>query len=410
MVGGTLNRLSSAAIGGGGQRHQWLQRIPPLPRGFDRRRAQIPVWLPYDPDRTPQELRSIAGVRIDPDRAEEAQRTRPLIDFFGVHAEATRYYGKAGWNFSTPLLPRMLRGLAALRRINGPAGRPRRGRVHDPAELTMMIRAEADRIGLSTIGFTRFQPQNTFTPHPADSLPNMIVCIVEQDFVSTQTAPSGRAERSAVRAYTELLDRIVPLAEYVADMGYRVAVQDFLGRALVIPYAVEAGLGQLGLNGQLLTPQAGSRCRIALIGTNAPVELGVPVDYGIEKLCDSCQLCVRRCPVGAIPAARSEHRGVVKAKIKAERCFPTMAQTHGCSVCMKVCPVQRYGLEAIHDHFRQTGEILGKGTDTLEGYQWPPDGRYYGLGRKPRIDVSFVNPKGWSFDKERTGATPDGGS
>jgi epoxyqueuosine reductase len=343
-LGEPLARFSSAAIAGAGETHQWLQRIRPLPRALDRRYAPIPVWRRYDPERTPEELRSIAGVRINAERAEEARRTSPLVDFFGVHAEATQYYDAAGWNFSTPVLPRMVRGLAGLRRVNGPAGRPRRGRVHDAAEVTALLRAEADRIGLSAVGFTRFQPQNTFTPHPADSLPNVIVCIVEQDFAATQTAPSGRAERAAVRAYADLLDRIVPLAEYVAGLGYRVSAQDFLGRALVIPYAIEAGLGQLGLNGQLLTPQAGSRCRIALIGTNAPLELGVPVDYGIEKLCDSCQLCVRRCPVGAIPLARSEHRGVMKAKIKAERCFPTMAQTHGCAVCMKVCPVQRYGL------------------------------------------------------------------
>jgi epoxyqueuosine reductase len=61
----------------------------------------------------------------------------------------------------------------------------------------------------------------------------------------------------------------------------------------------------------------------------------------------------------------------------------------------------------VHDHFAQTGEILGKGTDTLEGYQWPPDARYYSIGSKPRIDVDFVNPQGWEFDKERTSASAD---
>jgi ferredoxin len=171
---------------------------------------------------------------------------------------------------------------------------------------------------------------------------------------------------------------------------------------VLIAYGVSAGLGQLGLNGQLLTPEAGSRCRLAAITTGAPVVHGHPVDYGIELICDTCQLCVRRCPVGAIPMLRREHRGVVKAKIKTERCFPTVAQAHGCAVCMKVCPVQRYGLPAVDRHFAQTGEILGKGTDELEGFAWPLDGRFYGAGRKPRIQPGFVNPPGWHFDKDRT--------
>ena len=46
----------------------------------------------------------------------------------------------------------------------------------------------------------------------------------------------------------------------------------------------------------------------------------------------------RRCPVGAIPNHRSEHRGIVKAKLKTKRCLPLMMQTSGCSICMKSLP------------------------------------------------------------------------
>jgi epoxyqueuosine reductase len=40
---------------------------------------------------------------------------------------------------------------------------------------------------------------------------------------------------------------------------------------MFIAYAVAAGLGQLGLNGQLLSPYAGSRCRLNVLTTNAPL-------------------------------------------------------------------------------------------------------------------------------------------
>ena len=69
------------------------------------------------------------------------------------------------------------------------------------------------------------------------------------------------------------------------------------------------GLGQLGLNGQLLTPFVGSRCRLLLITTDAPLDFDAPVDFGIPAICDSCRVCVVRCPAGAIPARRETGAG-----------------------------------------------------------------------------------------------------
>src|SRR4051812_14729199 len=94
-------------------------------------------------------------------------------------------------------------------------------------------------------------------------------------------------------------------------------------------------------------------------------------------------------PPGAIPNQRREHRGVVKAKIKTDRCLPVMAQSHACGVCMKVCPVQRYGLDRVQEHLVATGTILGKGSDELEGYDWV-DGRHYGPGEKPRLEAHLL--------------------
>jgi len=63
-----------------------------------------------------------------------------------------------------------------------------------------------------------------------------------------------------------------------------------------------------------------------VLTTDAPLELDAPVDHGIEGVCDRCQACVRRCPVGAIPAVRKEHRGVTKAKLNTKRCLPIVTQ------------------------------------------------------------------------------------
>ncbi len=79
-----------------------------------------------------------------------------------------------------------------------------------------------------------------------------------------------------------------------------------------------------------------------------------------------------------------------------------MMQSAGCSICMKVCPVQRFGLPRVLEHYSNTGQILGKDTDGLEGYDWPIDGQHYGPGVTPRVAETVVRPPGFDFDPTRT--------
>ena len=113
----------------------------------------------------------------------------------------------------------------------------------------------------------------------------------------------------------------------------------------MIPLFVEAGLGQLGINGQLLSPHFGSRARLQVITTNATIAYDKPVDYGIHKFCDLCQVCSLRCPGRAITPDKVWFRGVEKNKLIFKRCRPVMTRYSGCGICIKVCPIQRYGMK-----------------------------------------------------------------
>jgi len=394
-----LGDRGRAAFGNHAKTDAWLLRVPRQPRALARRRfRELRPWRPHR--RTPDGLRRGPGIERDRQVELETHAKAPLHNHIRVHVEAYNFIRGHNWNWLLPSLAWVVQGL---HRLDHPARRREHARVDDPEEVTATIRRLATELGLSTVGFAPYDPVYTFAEHaPEAPLPNVVVCIVEQDWAATQSIPSGRGERAAFRAYAQLMEGVSKLADAIRELGYDTHATSFAGEAMAIPAAVAAGLGQLGLNGQLLTPQAGSRCRLALIATDAPVVLGQPVDYGIEAICDSCKACVRRCPSGAIPASRKMHRGVVKAKIKTERCMPTMAQTNGCAVCMKVCPVQRYGLEAVHEHWERTGTVLGVGTDELEGYEWPLDGRFYGAGDKPRVTDDLIRPEGFHYDPDRT--------
>ncbi|MCX8032545.1 MAG: hypothetical protein N3B14_03995 [Thermoleophilia bacterium] len=64
--------------------------------------------------------------------------------------------------------------------------------------------------------------------------------------------------------------------------------------------AVAAGLGEFGWSGLVLTPEFGPRQRFVSVLTRADL---VPDPlYAGPPLCDRCDLCIKMCPVGAIPA------------------------------------------------------------------------------------------------------------
>ena len=57
---------------------------------------------------------------------------------------------------------------------------------------------------------------------------------------------------------------------------------------------------------------------------------------------------------------------------------------------MKTCPIQKYGMKPVMEHYIETGDVLGKGTDNLEGYELPDKG-YFEAGKLPRFDTEFFN-------------------
>jgi epoxyqueuosine reductase len=378
----------------------WLRHLPAWPLGKPK---LTPAWPSVKGWQTPEQLRTVPGAQVDPEEQERVLRERPFYDFFSLFPESFVIYQRYGWSWMLRAMRIMQSSFYELREGRAPA-RPVARATIDPQALTDELRAEGLRLGLNAIGFAAYDPKYTFVEMPLNEGPlsegSVIVCLVEQDFERTQTIPSSKAEVTAMYSYLQINSRARKLADFLHERGFEAQVQGPLGRLASVPYAIQAGLGQLGLNGQLLSPAVGPRLRICLITTDATLVHDEPVDYGIHAICDECQLCVKRCPPGAIPNKRALYRGVLKAKIKPDRCLPVLAQAHGCAICMKVCPVQRYGLEAVTTHLVETGEILGKGTDELEGYHWL-DGRHYGPGQKPRITQEFMAPRGIALDRTR---------
>jgi ferredoxin len=381
----------------------YLRWLPPLPGLLKRWHGTAPPKGPRSLEipPLPARLRTAAGIPRDPAGEEAAFKNGPLPTWISLQPKAVRLITSGNWMSTLWFTPSRAR--SARKMMTAPTRLPGiKPQKTSPEELSRALKERAAAIGLSAIGVAVYDPKYTWAqfvnaPDTAEIGHRVIVCVLEQNWEATQTIPSVRAERSASHAYAKMGPMVHELAAHVRSLGYAAKASEGTGRAISIHYGVEAGLGQLGLNGQLLTPFAGSRCRLMLIHTDAPLAVDSPKDYGIPAICDECKACVRRCPSGAIPSTRQFHRGVYKIKIKTERCVPMLAQAHTCGVCMKVCPVQKYGLPAVLQEYERSGTVLGKGTDDLEGYDWPVDGRHYGPGEKPKSAVTEqgLHPRGW---------------
>jgi epoxyqueuosine reductase len=94
-------------------------------------------------------------------------------------------------------------------------------------------------------------------------------------------------------------------------------------------WCVEAGLGFIGNNHQLIHPTLGSLVHPGEIVINKPVPIS-NTQYPISEHCANCQLCLEACPTGAL---RNE-------VWDATQCIAYT--THHCLECQLVCPYNHH--------------------------------------------------------------------
>jgi Pyruvate/2-oxoacid:ferredoxin oxidoreductase delta subunit len=282
-------------------------------------------------------------------------------------------------------------------------------------DITQKIKDKAREFGYLEVGITAYDTRYEYhSKRGFNNYPHTICLAYEQDFEPTQTIPSIDAEIVHSSTYRTQAAAGLELANYIRSLGYHAQVihsSDATGP--VIPMFVAAGLGQLGACGYLLTPHAGNRNRLMMVTTDANVTHDQPVDYGIHAFCQVCQVCVNRCPGRALMRDKIWWRGIEKNKLYFKRCRPVMARYLGCGICMKVCPIQKYGMQTVMDHYAATGQVLGKGTHDLEGYSLEGKG-YFGPGEMPVFEAGFFNmPHGnadeWAFEQFKEKAQASGG-
>ena len=172
---------------------------------------------------------------------------------------------------------------------------------------------------------------------------------VEMDYDGIATSPAFTAGAATAQGDSHMALAATSLARYLLELGYR-AIPSGNDTALSVPLAIDAGLGECGRHGMLITRDYGPRVRLCKVFTDAPLVSDHAIDLGARATCRRCRKCVAACPVGAIaegemteagPTA-SNNPGVLKWYVDPDKCL-AFWRVNGasCSNCVSACPYNK---------------------------------------------------------------------
>lgn len=242
-----------------------------------------------------------------------------------------------------PVVYWIFRNVWNLRKASGPAS-PVRCQVEDTVAMTRKIKERARSLGADLVGITTVKPAYLYQGR---ELPykNLISVGVRMRPEKMKGVPDRDSATEVMRAYARVGKVVSEVAEEIRSMGWpaRAYGNPNSGDLLQIPAAIDAGLGELGKHGSLISRELGSNFRLGCVVTDLPLQIDAPRDIAVDDLCARCTLCVRSCPVDAIFNQKQWVRGVEKWYVDFDKCIYYFVETFGCGICIEVCPWSREG-------------------------------------------------------------------
>lgn len=221
----------------------------------------------------------------------------------------------------------------------------------DAGEMTAFVKAWGKKLGAVSVGITELRPYHVYS-HLGRNEPYgqavelthryAIALSVEMDKDFLACGPHGPTVMESAQQYLAAGAIAVQLAGFIKGWGYPARAHIDGNYRVICPLVGrDAGLGELGRMGLLMTPELGPRVRLAVVTTDLPLlpDQCIP-DPSLVDFCRRCRKCAEACPGHAIPLGEQALvDGVRRWQINSEACF-----TYWCSVgtdcgrCMSVCP------------------------------------------------------------------------
>ncbi|MFO7574291.1 MAG: reductive dehalogenase domain-containing protein [Bacteroidales bacterium] len=264
--------------------------------------------------------------------------------------------------------------------------------------LTKYIKGWTRYLGTHSTGITELQDYHLYTLRgrgvdkgkPVIKRHKYAIAFtVEMDYDNVQAAPGSAAIFESSQQYLRSANIALQLTALIKKLGYDSRAHIDGDYEVICPLvARDAGLGEIGRMGLLMTPRLGPRVRIAVVTTNAPL---VPDKYRPEpnmiEFCRVCKKCADCCPGNSIPNDDiKEIDGVMRWKIDADTCYRYWC-TSGtdCGRCMAVCPFSHRD-NAFHNLVR----VLIRRSRLFARFAYHADDLFYGRKPKPKPSPEWM--------------------
>lgn len=230
----------------------------------------------------------------------------------------------------------------------------------DAKAFSRKIKRVARFLGASLVGIAKldrrwiYKTQINGEPYDIpDSIDRAIVLAVEMDYEKIGTSPAYPSAVATALGYSKMAFLEIELADFIERLGYH-AIPCGNNVALSVPLAIDAGLGQYGRHGLLITKEYGPRVRIAKILTDIPLIPDKPNHEFCEaviRFCEVCMKCAETCPSQSISyekgrrwkgETKSNNPGTKKWYVNPVTCYGFWTENgDDCSNCIRSCPYNK---------------------------------------------------------------------
>jgi reductive dehalogenase len=221
-----------------------------------------------------------------------------------------------------------------------------------PAEMAQKIKGMTIEMGAAEAGITKLNPAWVYSHvgrgpdewgSPVTNTHKYVIAFtLEMDYPHVAASPRLQITEETAKQYMRGAIISIRLADFIRGLGYpaRAHIAGSNYQIMLPPVAYDAGLGELGRHGYLISRKFGSRIRLGAVTTDLPLVPDKPISFGVQDFCEICKKCALNCPPNAISHADKDSiRGVEKWQMKMEQCL-IYWRTIGtdCGLCMKICP------------------------------------------------------------------------
>lgn len=175
----------------------------------------------------------------------------------------------------------------------------------------------------------------------------VVAIAIPMDVDLLARAPTELGDTATALGYSHSVFVVSSLAEFIRGLGYQ-AIPSVNDIAQSIPFALDAGLGELGRTNKLITRKFGAAARLCKVFTDMPMQCDEPVRFGVEEYCRRCRRCADACPAHALsfddepgletrgPWNNPGHAAWFEDSYK---CFQYWQEVgNGCGICLACCP------------------------------------------------------------------------